>query len=151
MSLDRVNTYLPNYYLDQQFGDAAIDIDIRGVSTDYWEGGLLFRSAGVGTGYAFQIYSQGGYFFRTWLDDPNSFTYIIRPTLSEYIKKGTATNHLRVISKGSQITMLVNGHCLAVVRDNSYSAGRIGLIVATLKNFTNVHMAFDNLVVWSLE
>ena len=137
------------YYPQQKYGDAAIEVDIRSMSVGFWEGGLAFRQSDLGKQYTFGIDSLGRYFLRNGIGNDRAETFIIVPTYSPYIHTGLATNCLKVVAQGDQITLYANGYFLASVTDASHTTGSLGFVVATVPEGADVEMAFDNLLIWS--
>ncbi len=76
-----------------------------------------------------------------------TWTELQRWTRSEYVEKGNSTNHLKMVCKGSQIEVYVNGHYLTAVTDSSFDSGYIGVILDASAG--NTQVAFDNIKVYS--
>ena len=130
-----------------RFKDFIIEEDIRLVSgpknSSY---GLIFRGQDDDNFYRFLVSENGNYVVGAringqWVDMP-------RWMMSEYVEKGYSTNHLKVVCKGTQIEVYVNGHHLTTVEDDSFADGYIGGIIYTPE--PGAHVAFDNLKVYSL-
>ncbi|GAG12269.1 unnamed protein product [marine sediment metagenome] len=58
-------------------------------------------------------------------------------------------NHLKVVCKGSQIEVYVNGHHLTTATDDSFTEGYVGMIVEA--PLPNSDVAFYNFKVNSLD
>ncbi len=110
-----------------------------GTSTD--GGGLIFRS-NTNEQYRFRVGTDGSYD----LVDP---TQTLTSGSSPAIKTGlNQTNVLKVVARGGNISLYVNGQFIARVNDSSSSSGQIGLMAVAFTNPTNV--AFSNAQVWQL-
>jgi hypothetical protein len=129
----------------------------------YWEGGIAFRSSPPSDGccrteYVFQVNSSGRYFLRRWITqhlDEKTYAcpqvYIVPVTQSPYLRTGMATNRLKVVAQGNQITLYANDHFLTSVTDVTYTSGKVGLVDATYQAYGNEsEVAFDNLLIWSV-
>jgi hypothetical protein len=131
-----------------RFGDFIMEEDIRLVSgpenSNY---GLIFRCQDDDNFYRFLVSPNGNYVIGARLD--GKWVDMPRWMMSEYIEKGYNTNHLKVVCKGNQIEVYVNGHFLTSVVDDSFADGYIGGMIGT--NEPGAHVAFDNLKVYSTE
>ncbi len=67
-------------------------------------------------------------------------------TTSDAVQRGMATNHLKAICQGAQLTLYVNGELVAQAFDSSYPAGDTGLIAASSR-YPGVRIHFANYVV----
>lgn len=97
--------------------------------------------------YRFLVSPNGSYVIGArldgkWIDMP-------RWMMSEYIEKGYNANHLKVICKGNQIEVYVNGHYLTSVVDDSFADGYIGGMIGTVE--PGAYVAFDNLKVYGID
>ncbi len=127
--------------------DFTVEVDARKLSQGTDDAaGIVFRD---------QIEQGKWSFYVFWLDS-NSGTYAIQKNIkdvwapdlkdftpSSYINGGTNTNRLKVICKGSQITVYANGYKLTTVTDTLLTSGYIGLAAETLTS-PNAHYHFDN-------
>lgn len=110
---------------------------------------LVFRAGSQSNPpqYIFGVTSQGQFLLIKYVPAPGTDTgswhFLIDPTESSAIKKGEATNTLRVVGQGSRITLYANDIELAHTVDTSLSEGRVGLGAAQ-----GAHVAFDNLKIW---
>jgi len=132
---------------DTEFSDFSLEVEARLVDgAGEGQYGLIFREEDSDNFYMFNISHNGMYKLRKQVD--GEWQNIIEWTESSHVRTGTSTNHLRVVCRGSEITMYVNGHYLDTVTDHSFSAGKLGVFAGTF-NEPNFHVAFDNLIVWS--
>lgn len=131
-----------------QFTDFALEIDARLVSgpneSSY---GVVFRLQDVYNFYSLLVWGDGYYQVETWLNDKR--TEQQGKTKSDFVNQGNNTNRLKVVCRGTQIEVYVNGHHLTTVTDDSFAGGYVGVIVQTAG--ANAHVAFDNIKVYSLD
>lgn len=66
-------------------------------------------------------------------------------TESAAIQRAAATNHLQVIARGNQFTLVVNGTTVTTFTDAEFKQGDIGLTAGTLFDTAGVKIAFDHL------
>jgi tetratricopeptide (TPR) repeat protein len=133
----------------QDFADFMVEVEATQVSGPNDNGyGLLFRLQDEQHFYRFDISGDGFYLLSRRLE--NQWVTLIDWTASPFIHKGQATNRLKVICQGSQISLYVNNRHLTDFSDVSYSHGDIGLFAGTLSQ-GGVHISFDNLKVWAPE
>jgi hypothetical protein len=131
-----------------RFKDFIIEEDIRLASGPKDSAyGLIFRCQDDDNFYRFLISANGSYLIGARLD--GKWTELQRWTMSPYIKQDTGINHLKVICKGTQIEVQVNGYHLTTVVGDSFTDGYVGGIIYASE--PNAHVAFDNLKVYSLD
>jgi len=105
--------------------------------------GLMFRILDGSNYYVFQIDCDGRYSVTRFVGGTD--TALIDWSQSSAIKRGVnAANTLRVETKGSSMTVFINGEQLVAASDSIFTGGRFGLWVGSnvTKNFTVV---FDEL------
>lgn len=130
------------------FSDFALEVDARFVDgPEKWVYGFMFRYQDRDNTYRYLTSYNGEYTLLKAVS--GKWDTLVDWTWSPHIITGTGTNHLRVVCRGSEITMYVNGHYLDTITDHSLSAGKPGVHVGTFEE-PNVHVAFDNLMVWSV-
>jgi tetratricopeptide (TPR) repeat protein/Tol biopolymer transport system component len=131
----------------RDFADFMVEVEATQVSGPNDNGyGLLFRFQDDQRFYRFDISGDGFYLLSKRLED--QWVTLVDWTASPVINKGQATNRLKVICQGSQISLYVNGRHLTDFSDVSYNHGDIGLFAGTLSQ-GGVHISFDNLKVWA--
>ena len=90
--------------------------------------GLVFRSPDPANYYVFQIGSQGDYIVLYYLKD-SGFTFLTDfLTDSAIVPEGP--NQLSVRAVGPELTFMVNGKQLTVIKDGTLSQGQVGLWVS---------------------
>ena len=63
------------------------------------------------------------------------------------IKKGSATNHIRVDCIGDSLTMFDNGKQVSDSYDHSFVGGDVGLVARSSRLEGGVDIQFDNFIV----
>ena len=128
------------------FSDLTLDVDATPLSgpddNDY---GVIVRRVDDENLYRFEISGDGYYNVQKRVQGKWEK---LAPdwTPSAAIRKGTATNHLRVVCRGSTLTFYVNQVQLIQVTDASFARGEIGVLAGTLAQ-PGVQVAFDDLQV----
>jgi hypothetical protein len=141
----------PNYYCSncrRWYADFALEIDAEQKDTSLERYGLMFRGQDKEF-YTFRVARDGTYTLgkHTARD---GFSTLHGPTRSSAIKV-SGVNRLRVVAKGAQFTLYVNGQLLTTITDTSFKEGCIGFIACTCDGSAGVHVHFDNLKVYSTE
>ena len=107
--------------------------------------GVIVRHVDDDNFYRFEISGDG--YFNAQKRQKGKWEKLIPDwTASESIRKGKATNHLRVVGAGSGLTFYVNQTLLIQIADASFSRGAIGVLAGTLAE-PGVQVAFDNVQV----
>lgn len=127
---------LDDFYLETTFNtDDCSDKDAYGMIIRGPE-----HQAGISYGYVVAFSCDGSYWiFRLDGIDPWDVEELVAWSESEYINTGSdATNIMGIEAIGDTITVYANGHQIAQVVDDEYSAGRFGVFVspASTANFT---------------
>lgn len=143
--LSHIITYPPGTPDSPDFG---VEVEVTAVQAeDKWLRGLAFLcDRATDVRYLFVISGDGYYLLRR--EDAGEETNIIPGTESRHIRKGNASNTLRVICRNSVIELYVNGHLLKkvnVVFPPDIGDNGFGLVVA---GDEGTHIAFDNLKMW---
>ena len=95
--------------------------------------------------YIFAISADGYYDVLKWVNGIP--TYLVSITYSPYIHQGQGvTNLIHIECIGSSLSLSVNGHVLATVKDATFTGGDIALAASALDD-TFTEVAFDNIVV----
>ena len=122
--------------------DAEVKVRYQGADTDKAYG-LVFGAKDTTNFYDFEV-------------DPVDGTYLLRSraagawhgivdwTASPAIQRNSAANVLRVIRRGADIALYVNGTRLVKVSDPKIAAGRIGLLVANYATTGGADVYFDD-------
>jgi hypothetical protein len=133
--------------LDSNIGrlsDFSLEIDARPIAMSGESAyGAIFRYQWENAFYCFIITGDGYYYVVKRFND--QWVFLQQRTKSDFIKLGNNTNHLKVVCKGSQIEVYVNGHYLVTVTDDTLNEGYVGMTVSTTA--PNGHAAFDSIKV----
>jgi len=128
------------------FGDLTLDVDATPLAgpddNDY---GVIVRRVDDDNFYRFEI-SGDGYYNIQKRQKGKWFKLIADWIESSAIRKGAATNHLRVICAGRTLTFFVNQVQVAQVTDDAFPRGEVGVLAGTLAE-PGVQVAFDNVQV----
>ncbi len=112
--------------------------------------GMIFRAPDTSEGYLVSISCDGSYRLSTWESEEEEYTTIKKWTSSEIINSGPGElNRLGVKVKGDQITGFINGRQVFELNDNTFSSGRIGVLVAAT-NTAGFTVYLDQVVYWKL-
>lgn len=131
-----------------ELGDVSIEVDARKASgTDVNNYGVMCRYQDPDNFYFLQMGSDGTYAITRYLNGENST--LVDWTNSPDVRKGDATNHIRVDCVGDILSLYANGTLLASVQDNNLASGKFALAAGTYDD-GNVQINFDNLTVSSL-
>jgi len=125
------------------FGDFTLDVDATPLAgpndNDY---GVIVRRVDDDNFYRFEISGDG--YFNVQKRQKGQWQKLVADwTESNAIRKGTSTNHLRVICTGRTFTFFVNQVQVAQVADSAFARGEVGVLAGTLTE-PGVQVAFDN-------
>src|SRR6266700_3695204 len=105
-------------------------------------GGLIFRAGSSGAQYRLRVGPDGSY-------DLASQSATVAKGTSPAINQGlNQINTIKVVARGANISLYVNGQLIASVTDSSSSSGRIGLMGVNFGNAADV--AYSTIKVWQL-
>jgi hypothetical protein len=128
------------------FGDLTLDVDATPLAgpddNDY---GVIVRRVDDDNFYRFEI-SGDGYYNIQKRQKGKWHKLVADWGESSAIRKGAATNHLRVVCVGRTLTFLVNQVQVAQVTDDAFARGEVGVLAGTLAA-PGVQVAFDNVQV----
>ncbi len=109
--------------------------------------GLIFRYQDPGRQfYLFAIDVDGRYWLRMLTSD--GWQVIRDWQESPYIRTGAATNHLKVVCQGAEISLYVNDQYLETVQDTTFAEGAVGMLAGTSVGESYARFSFDNLRVY---
>ena len=130
-----------------QFDDFLLELDTMHVAGPVAvEYGTHFRSDEGDNYYYFAISATGQYNF--WKREDGEWTEIIPWTASDALKSGEGTqNRIGVLADGPEIALLANDVVLAELKDESFTAGSVGVFLRTYDEGDAV-VAFDNVDAW---
>lgn len=131
----------------QDFSDVSIEVDAAKFSgPDNNDFGLICRFVNDDNFYFLIISSLGSQVIGKYQNGELQYISATEMQLSDAVKQGSTTNHLRADCVGSTLTLFVNGQQVASVTDTSFTSGDVGLTVGTFDD-PNAAVTFDNLVV----
>lgn len=115
---------------------------------DRWPHGLAFlcQNQKVAKQFYFMVCGAGAYILSR--EEGDDITPIIPWTESSYIRKGNASNELKVVCHNSIIELYVNDHLLETVSGefpSDIKENGIGLVIMCIDD---THIAFDNIKMW---
>jgi hypothetical protein len=97
----------------------VVEVDARWVGTPGLSYGLIFGYTGFGAQmYIFDVNTDHPDYALYRFDDGYE---IVPPTYSPAINSGTASNHLKVIRNGDQITLEINGQVMGTWIDGKFT------------------------------
>jgi hypothetical protein len=131
----------------ERFADMVLEIDATLVGTSSQSGydGVVFRAQNDDNFYRFVVSGQGEFRIDKMV---GGITHLLKkPTKSPFINQGNATNHLKVVCKGTQMGLECNGNLLVGITDDSFSEGFVGVAVFSGDSPVTAH--FANLKIYS--
>lgn len=105
-------------------------------------GGLVFRSSN-GSAYRFRVGVNGTY---DLVDQVKALASGSSPAINTGLNQ---TNLLKVVARGSSISLYVNNQLITTVQDSLSSSGAIGMMAVDFTNPTDI--AFNNAQVWQYQ
>ena len=128
------------------FTDMQIEVDAeKSAGPDNNSFGILCRYDHENF-YGFLISSDGYYGISKRKNGNHQILGADGMKISDVIKKGPATNHIRADCIGSRLTLYVNNEKLLDVQDNEFASGDVGLIAGNFDT-GGVDIKFKNFVV----
>jgi hypothetical protein len=122
---------------DGEYDDFGAEVEAQPTTSDTTEYGIIFRVSGSSDSrsyYIFGVTSKGKYYLQKKLDGQWVDTDPVSATSSPTIKQGQAKNVLRVLARGDQILLYINGNLVNTVTDDSISSGSVGIFAGTADN-----------------
>ncbi|HEY73031.1 MAG TPA: protein kinase [Thermoflexia bacterium] len=134
---------------NDSFDDTIVEVDATQISApdnDNNAYGVMCRVQSNDDGYLLRVSGDGYYAIHVIVE--NEFNPLVDWTTSDAINQGDATNHIRAVCDGANLTLTVNGELLAEAEDYTFAEGDIALTTTTFEEDpTEVH--FDDLVVYA--
>ena len=131
------------------FGNFIFEVQMKLINGG--SGGVIFRdNTSNNDFYVFEVGQYGNYQLFLYTDS-QWYSTILNST-SPAIKQGlNQTNLIAVIAQGNSIGLFVNHQLIDSVNDNTYSSGRIGVIVDPIGgNGYPTEVVFSNAKVWTV-
>jgi len=140
---------LPNFMFwsitGRNFTDTQIEVDavlVEGPANDAL--GLICRYQDEENFYGFMISHDGYYGIFKYINgavvmatEDGSLGY------SEAIRHGGYVNHIRAVCQEEKLSLIVNDETLAIVKDHSFTEGKVGLLAGSYQD-PGVVILFDN-------
>ncbi|MBU0491139.1 MAG: DUF1080 domain-containing protein [Chloroflexi bacterium] len=125
------------------YKDFTMEAKIRKVEgPDNIAYGMAFRLLDGDNYYSFAISGDGHWRFNKQVD--NEWVDIVKWSTSDAVKKGNQPNVLRVVCNGQDFELYINDQKVGSAQDGFLSQGKVGFYAST-----GVHMAVDDVTVWS--
>ena len=135
---------------ERQFDNVVITTQARQLSgPDDNAYGIICRYQNEENFYLFLISGDGYYAIGKYQSGTAQVIYLSgdgRFQFSDVINQGVATNQIRAVCNGNELSLSVNGLPLETVTDPTFVTGDVGLGVSTLEPGTAV-VEFDDLLV----
>ncbi len=134
---------------DPSFSNFIFEVQMKIINGG--SGGVIFRDNSSNNDfYVFEVGQYGNYQLFFCTDSQWYFTKL--NSTSPAIKQGlNQTNLIAVIAQGNSIGLFVNHQLIDSVNDNTYSSGRIGVIVDPIGgNGDPTEVVFSNAKVWTV-
>ena len=113
------------YYKKKSFSDFSYEIIIKSLSDQDGSYGMLFRfDEKKDSGYIFSVWPHGDYEFCR-IDEGTAYRIVSGPAV--FLNNQLKTwNTLKVICKGSEFKLYLNGGLVVVAKDDKLKSGKIG-------------------------
>jgi serine/threonine protein kinase len=134
---------------DGEYDDFGAEVEAQPAGKDYAEYGLVLRVSGSTGNYTYLIFgvtTDGKYYVQKKVDGKWADTDPVKFTSSSTIKQGQAKNVLRVLARGANITLIINGVLVNTIEENDISYGYVGVFAGTGDN-TSTSVDFSHLTV----
>jgi serine/threonine protein kinase len=138
---------------DGDYDDFGVEVQAQATTDAYTEYGIVFRVSGSSDSrsyYIFGVTTQGKYYLQKKIDGQWADTDPVSATSSQSIKQGQGKNVLRVLARGDQIALYINGFLVSTVTDDSVSSGSVGIFAGTGDN-DSAEAAFTRVTVFQVD
>jgi len=138
---------------DGDYDDFGVEIEAQPATSAYTEYGIVFRASGSSDArsyYIFGVTNKGQYYLQKKLEGAWVDTDPVSATSSQTIKPGQTKNVLRVLARGDQISIYINGSLVNTVTDDAISSGSVGIFAGTGDN-DSAETAFSRVTVINAE
>jgi peroxiredoxin len=140
-------------------GDFALEVDARCLSYNERSGvcgsyGIVFREQEGKNFYLFAIstgdlFTPGGYWIKKFVQGTSTALKAYAYSFKVNKSRPTLTNRLKVVCRGEEFTVYVNGYELDTVTDYSFPKGDVGLAAwAGSEDEGEADVLFDNLKIY---
>jgi serine/threonine protein kinase len=138
---------------DGDYDDFGVEIEAQPETSAYTEYGIVFRVSGSSDArsyYIFGVTTNGKYYLQKKLDGKWADPDPVSATSSQTIMPGQVKNVLRVLARGQEIQLYINGSLVNTVTDDSISSGSVGIFAGTGDN-DSAAAAFSRVTVLDAE
>ncbi|MCB0165329.1 MAG: PQQ-like beta-propeller repeat protein [Anaerolineae bacterium] len=126
--------------------NAIVTVDVRNVTGEPSSYGLQFGIANNWSQfYSFEITPDG--YYNLFRYSSNSGWTLLARDVSPHIYLGQATNRLRIVRSGSQISAYANGQLLKSLSDSTFTGTRYLGVIVTSFDEPDIDVRFDNFTV----
>lgn len=126
--------------------DFILEVDARIVEgPDNAALGISFRRQDARNYYNLMVNGKGEYLLRKSVNRSWQSVGTANWTFSPAIKTGRAMNRLKIMARGSEITLWVNGQQISTVQDSSFTEGQVAFALQSPVGVPSIKVAFDNL------
>lgn len=118
-------------------GDIGVEIEAQPQVSTGVEYGIMFYLGGSTASrsyFLFGVTANGEYYLYKKVDGQWADPDPVGNTPSRYVKTGSASNRLGVLTQGGKISLYINGNLVKTVTDRSLSSGRVALFVDNVDN-----------------
>ena len=122
---------------DGDYDDFGVEIEAQPTTSAYTEYGIVFRVSGSSDArsyYIFGVTTNGKYYLQKKIEGEWADTDPVSATSSQATKPGQVKNVLRVLARGQEIQLYINGSLVNTVTDDSVSSGSVGIFAGTGDN-----------------
>jgi hypothetical protein len=132
----------------KKYADTQVDVDavlLNGSQDDAF--GTICRFQDNDHFYGFLV-THDGYYGIFKMQDGKLVLANAESNLqySDVIRQGGVVNHIQATCQGNVLKLNVNGQLLAMIEDDSYASGKVGLMAAAYAS-PNVELFFDHFLV----
>jgi 3-keto-disaccharide hydrolase len=115
------------YYTKEKFSDFVFEIRLRKISANDGPIGLIVRYDDQrDEGYMLLIWPHGDYQFSRLIGQKR---HALGSSSPSTLNKGNSWNRVKIIGKGSQIRIFINGEEQVSFIDDKYLFGRLGVVI----------------------
>jgi DnaJ C terminal domain len=132
------------------FSNFAYQVQMKIIQGDY--GGIIFRADSTNSKYYyFRVGKDGAYDLTVSHDNTFAHDKLLKSgTAPSIIKTGlNQTNLVSVVANGNNLYLYVNQKYLALISDNTYTSGQIGVLGGNFAS-NSADVAFTNAQVWTI-
>ncbi len=143
--INQAHIYRVHHLSEKSLRDFSLAADVRINDASPEFHGLMFRYRDSKNFYSFRITQTGKFAFDHWREGNDSFESLLGPVESKAIRTGTdQINNLKVVARGNQFELYINGTRVGSVTDNSIAEGLTGFVSCTCDGAPSSSATFLN-------